>query len=450
MRLIPTLTALVVIVALYFLVLERDKLLAFARGTDPAEAAMSDDAVADMVGGEQLAAAATPPEGGNAGNAASAPPAPSSAPTAGTESDTPTIRVVVRRSVAQQVDSAVTLRGETRAMRQVAVPSETSAVVTSEPLRRGAHVEKDQVLCELDPGTRYVTLANAKAQLAQAQSRIPESRARRAEAEAVLEQAQIDLNAAEKLSEGGYASDIRLAGARSAVRSAEAAVATADAGLESARSGVESAQAQVSFAEKEIEYLTITAPFEGYLESDTAELGSFLAAGGICATVLQLDPMKLVGYVPETQVGRIAPGAAATARLADGGSAEGVVTFISRSADPVTRTFAVEVEVENPDLAIRDGQTAEIFVSSAGTMAHRLPQSALTLNNDGKLGVRVVDWEGLVQFRPVKILRDDIDGIWVTGLTEEADVIVVGQDFVTAGLKVAVTYEAESDGEDQP
>ena len=91
-----------------------------------------------------------------------------------------------------------------------------------------------------------------------------------------------------------------------------------------------------------------------------------------------------------------------------------------------------------------------LLMTNDGTLAHRLPQSALTLNNDGKLGVRVVDWEGIVQFMPVKILRDDIDGIWVTGLTEEADVIVVGQDFVTAGLKVAVTYEAESDGEDQP
>ena len=189
---------------------------------------------------------------------------------------------------------------------------------------------------------------------------------------------------------------------------------------------------------------------QGYLESDTAELGSFLAAGGICATVIQLDPMKLVGYVPETEVGRLAMGASARARLADGGEAEGEVTFISRSGDPVTRTFAVEVEVDNADLAIRDGQTAEIYVSAPGTLAHRLPQSALTLNNDGKLGVRVVDWEGIVQFMPVKILRDDIAGIWVTGLTEEADVIVVGQDFVTAGLKVAVTYEAESDGEDQP
>ncbi|QEW20126.1 Toluene efflux pump periplasmic linker protein TtgG precursor [Marinibacterium anthonyi] len=419
MRLIPTLTALVVMVALYFLVLERDRLLAFARGNDPVVATASDPS-------------------------ATSPASPQTPDAADTVAQAPAgMGVVVRHSVAQPVDSAVVLRGETRAMREVEVPAETSAVVMSEPLRKGARVEKGQELCVLDPGTRFVTLADAKAQLSLAKSRVPESQARQAEAEAALEEARIDLNAADKLSQGGYASDVRLAGSRAALRSAEAAVAAADAGLESARTGIESAEAQVSFAQKDIERLSITAPFAGHLESDTAEIGSFLAAGGICATVIQLNPMKLVGYVPETQVGRVEMGAIATAQLADGGTAQGQVTFISRSADPVTRTFAVEIQVANDDLAIRDGQTAAIAIASEGTRAHRLPQSALTLNNDGRLGVRVVDGDSVVRFQPVKVLRDDIDGIWVTGPDDEADVIVVGQDFVTAGLKVAVTHEED-------
>ncbi|MEM8732098.1 MAG: efflux RND transporter periplasmic adaptor subunit [Pseudomonadota bacterium] len=418
MRLIPTLTALLVMVALYFLVLEREQLLAFARSSDASEAPPVTDETGLPTGDATMEAMVVAQ--------ANAPPA---------------LGVVVRRSYAQEIDDAVTMRGETRAMREVHVPAETSAVVSSEPLRRGTHVKAGQELCVLDPGTRFVALADAKAGLSQARSRIPESEARQIEAAAILTQTQIDLNAAEKLAEGGYASDVRLAGSRAAVRSAEASIAAADAGLEGAMSGVESAQALVAFAEKDIERLIITAPFDGYLESDTAELGSFLPAGGICATVLQLDPIKLVGYVAETQVSLVKPGAKATARLADGGSAEGVVTFISRSADPDTRTFAVEISVANSDLAIRDGQTAEIFVSADGTLAHQLPQSSLTLNNDGVLGVRVVDWEGIVQFQPITVLRDDINGIWVTGPTDEADVIVVGQDFVTAGLKVAVTYE---------
>ena len=122
----------------------------------------------------------------------------------------------------------------------------------------------------------------------------------------------------------------------------------------------------------------------------------------------------------------------------------GQVTFLSRSADPATRTFRVEIEVPNPDLRIRDGQTAEIAISSAGVKAHLLPQSSLTLDNEGALGVRMVDEKDMVVFAPVSVMRDTIDGIWVTGLPEVANVILVGHEYVTAGVTVAPTWQEVS------
>ena len=74
--------------------------------------------------------------------------------------------------------------------------------------------------------------------------------------------------------------------------------------------------------------------------------------GDPCATILQLDPIKLVGFVPEADVGRVTVGAPAGARLVEGGTVSGKVTFVSRSADETTRTFRVEIEVPNADLAI--------------------------------------------------------------------------------------------------
>ena len=121
------------------------------------------------------------------------------------------------------------------------------------------------------------------------------------------------------------------------------------------------------------------------------------------------------------------------------------MTFISRSADENTRTFEVEITVPNPDLAIRDGQTAEIMIASEGTKAHQLPQSALTLNNEGQLGVRVVRADSTAGFVPVTLLRDEAAGVWLDGLPEQADVIVVGQDFVTDGVKVDPTYRETSE-----
>ena len=42
-------------------------------------------------------------------------------------------------------------------------------------------------------------------------------------------------------------------------------------------------------------------------------------------------------------------------------------------------------------------------------------------------------------FAEVRVIRDTLDGFWVSGLPETVDIIVVGQDFVTAGTPLKVT-----------
>ncbi|WP_093419616.1 efflux RND transporter periplasmic adaptor subunit [Tranquillimonas alkanivorans] len=395
------LTALLVVAALYLLVFEREAVVAFARDGAPPEAT-ADEAVL-----QDAAAAAVP--------------------------------VVAMRSQAQSIDSAVLVRGRTEAARQVDVRAETSGKITSEPLRKGAFVDEGEVLCRLDPGTREVALAEAAARLTEARATRPEAEARLAEAEARLREAEINQNAASKLSEGGFASQTRVASSEAAVESARAAVQSAKSGLQSVSAQVQSAEAAVAAAETELERLAIHAPFAGLLESDTAELGELMQPGGLCATVIRLDPIKLVGFVPETEVDRVEVGARAQARLASGREVAGTVTFLSRSADPDTRTFRVEVEAENAALSIRDGQTAEIVIQADGRSAHLLPQSALTLNDEGDLGVRLVR-DGVARFAPVSILRDTTRGAWVAGLEDAVSVIVVGQEFVTDGVPVQASF----------
>ncbi len=394
MRLLPVLTACLVVTALYLLVLERDAVLSLATGGN-AQAVAADETVdADDRGGR-------PTDAGKA------------------------VSVVALRSVAQTVDSAVILRGRTEASRQVDVRAETSGRVVSEPARRGAAVTEGDLLCVLDSGTRQVALDEALARLREAELRLPEAEAR-------LVEAEINGRAAARLNRDGFASETRVA-------QTAAALEAARAGVESARSGIQSAESAVAAARNEIGKLEIRAPFSGLLESDAAELGSLLQPGSLCATVIQLDTIKLVGFVPEIRLESVAVGARARARLASGQTVAGRVTFLSRSADPSTRTFRVDVEVANDDLAISDGQTAEIAIESAGREAHLLPQSSLTLNDDGQLGVRVIR-DTKAAFVGVSVVRDSTEGIWVTGLEREADVIVVGQHYVTDGTPVAARF----------
>lgn len=441
MRLFSILAALILSLAIYGLVFERDRLAALTGSDAPDAPEASQEAAAPGEGTEPQADA----------------PASQSA-----------VGVIALRSEARDVETVVNLRGETQAFRQVDLSAETEGAVISEPLRKGAFVEEGEVLCRIAPGTRQAVLAEMLARLAEAQAQVPaaearipesqarieEARAQALEARARFREAEINFNAATRLSEGGFASQTRLAqteaeveGAKAQIVSADAALKAAETGLESvaasieaARAGVESAQAAVAAARKELERLEMTAPFSGLLESDTAELGSFLMTGGRCATIIQLDPVMLVGFVPETEIGKVRTGSTATARLASGEAVEGAVNFVSRSADPTTRTFRVEIEVANPDFRLRDGQSAEIRISAQTARAHLLPQSSLTLSDDGALGVRVVTAANTARFLPVSILRDTVAGIWVTGLPDAANVIVIGQEFVTDDVPVAPSY----------
>jgi multidrug efflux system membrane fusion protein len=319
-------------------------------------------------------------------------------------------------------------------------------LVISEPIRKGAFVEEGDLMCRLNAGTRESQLAEAQARLSEAVGRVPEAQAAVAEANARVREAEINVNVARRLSEDGFASETRLISAEAALEAANAGVQRASSQVASAQAGIEGAQASIAVWDRELELLEIRAPFSGLLESDTAELGTLMQPGAPCATIIQLDPIKLVGFVPEATVDQVTVGAMAGARLTNGEEVVGQVTFLSRSADELTRTFRVEIRVPNEDLHIGDGQTAEILVSSDGRRAHLMPASALTLDNDGNIGVRVVGEGDIARFLPVGILRDTIDGIWVTGLPETVDVIVVGQEYVTDGVPVIPTLQTEADG----
>jgi multidrug efflux system membrane fusion protein len=412
MRLFPLVAAIVVSALIYAFVLQREALMAMLAPAPDAANAQVD----------------TPAQ-----EAAAQPVDASEAPE--------TVGVIAVHSTAQMVNNAIVLRGQTEADRQVELRSETSGQVISRPLRKGAFVETGQILCRLDTAAREATLAEAEARLEEARAHVPESKARVLEAQAKLTEAKINANAAEKLSTQGFASETRVAATRAAVSSAEAAVQSALSGLEATKASIQSAEAAVIAAQEEIRRLTIKAPFNGVLESDTAELGSLLQPGSLCATVIQLDPIVLVGFVPETEVDRVRLGAHAGARLASGTEVEGKVKFLSRSADPTTRTFRVEIEVPNRNLAIRDGQTAEILINAEGVKAHLLPQSALTLNDEGILGVRIVTAQSTALFMPVTLINDTPSGVWVNGLPDTADVIIIGQEYVIDGVRVAASYE---------
>lgn len=308
------------------------------------------------------------------------------------------VSVVAIRSHERGIQNGIILRGRTEAARRVDVRAQASGLVTSEPLRKGAYVEAGQLLCALDAGTTAAQLGEAMAR---------------------LKDAEVSAANAADLAAGGF--------------SPETAVIAKNAALQAAKSGV-------ARIEESIENLKIHAPFAGYLETDTAETGSLMQPGGMCATIIALETIKLVGFATEQDISKIEIGSLAGGRLVSGREIIGAVTFLSRASDPVSRTFRVEITVPNEDNSIRDGETADILIELAGEKGHLLPQHVLTLNSDGDLGVRVVEGD-IAKFMPVTILRDTEDGLWLKGLPATVDVITVGQEYVVDGSKIVPTID---------
>lgn len=312
--------------------------------------------------------------------------------------------------VAKPMAIEVPLRGRTQAKASVGAVAETAGIVDVVHVTKGQRVAVGDLLCTLDQGTRAAAVAQAEAGLAQA--------------EAGLVQAQADFDTNAELRSKGLA-------APNTARQTEVALSAAKAAISSAKAGLDNAKAELDRTE-------VIAKVAGVVQDPLAVAGSMLGQGQPCATIVQLDPMVFVGQVPEARIGLAKTGLEATITTVTGQEASGKVTYISASADPATRSFPVEIEIPNADFAMRDGITATATVNMGTAPAHLLPQSVLTLNQDGVLGVSTVV-DGTVKFVPVTIASDTREGVWVLGLPVSANVITVGQEYVSDGQAVDAT-----------
>jgi len=185
-------------------------------------------------------------------------------------------------------------------------------------------------------------------------------------------------------------------------------------------------------------YPKIVAPFSGYLESLRVDKGDYLNTGGICASLIDSNPMLLIADIAEKEIADIDVGANSMARLISGDEILGKVSFIATSADKNTRTFRVEIQVDNKDRKIRDGVSAEIYIESKKVFSHKISPAILSLNDQGKLGIRTVDENNSVEFKEIEILEDTTDGLWISGLNENERIITLGQEYVFQGQTVNV------------
>jgi|TARA_B100000768_G_scaffold9857_1_gene9964 multidrug efflux system membrane fusion protein len=188
----------------------------------------------------------------------------------------------------------------------------------------------------------------------------------------------------------------------------------------------------------ELNRTEVKSPFSGYIES-VVKPGNFIERGQVCATIIQLDPIIFVAEVPEISIAKVKVGQNVDINLITGQKVSGILSFVSKSASPATKTFRVEVEIQNKDGLIKDGLTADLIIKTDKVKAHKISPSILILDDDGKLGVRITNTENIVEFYEIEIVQDSPEGLRATGIPEGSNIIIQGQGFVEEGQLVQIT-----------
>jgi len=307
--------------------------------------------------------------------------------------------VRVRRQTAEEVTRTIAVNGRTAPARVVDINAETDGRIVAVGRERGDRLDRGDVIVRLDERDRHARLAQASA---------------------TVKQRELEFAAREKLQGERYVSEAQ---------------------LQEAAALLEAAKAELTRAELDINYMVIRAPFDGALQERYVEIGDFVKKADPIASFVDDRTLIVSASISEYDAHYVTKGQEGSAELATGEMVTGVVRYMAPVADEATRTFTVELAIDNSDGAYRAGMTAKLMIPGETVSAQRVSPSLLTLDDAGNLGVKTLNDAGVVEFYRADIVMSSSDGIWIAGLPHLTTIITVGQGFVNEGALVDAVPE---------
>jgi len=315
-------------------------------------------------------------------------------------------QVKVETRVGKNIHKSIELYGRTEPDRITTLKAEVRGKIVQVLAKRGSRVVKGQIIAK-------IALNDLPAQLQRSQ--------------ALLTQREVEYQGAVKLSEQGYQGKVHLAQSFAAL---------------------ESVKAEIKTLELDIANTVIKAPFTGILNTRYVEVGDYVASGDDIAMIADLDPLIVRAHVTEQQINQLSVGQIAQVTLLNGEQAQGKLRYIASVGNDATNTFKIEVAIDNKKAQLLAGLSSELTIALAKMSAIKLSPALLALDERGNIGVKSVK-NAIVQFTPIEIIKSETDGIWLTGLGEQADIIVLGQGFVRAGDKVEAIFDNQDNSAQQ-
>jgi membrane fusion protein (multidrug efflux system) len=272
--------------------------------------------------------------------------------------------VVVTPVSSIDLEERIESSGELIAKQRADVAAQVAGEITELLVEEGEAVEEGAVLLEIDPERRHLELDRARA-------RIGETRA------AVAEQ-QREVNRMRALAKQGVASATQLDQAETA--------------LQTARSRLAAAKAELGVAERALRDASVRARFAGLVARRYVDRGEFVQQGQSLIDLVTLDPVEVEFHLPEADAARVAPGMPIEVTVSPYPDEvfDALVTVVSPTIDPRTRTLRVRAELDNQDGRLLPG----FFARANLGLARRedvlvVPEEAVLRRADGAVVFRV-------------------------------------------------------------
>ncbi len=318
----------------------------------------------------------------------------------------PPMPVEVATASRGAVYSVLPAVGTVRALREVSVGSKLAERVAELAVDEGDPVKKGQVICRLDTtGTKLriaesrATLAMAQAELADREAGLRENEIKQKEAEVEEERAKVkklklDADRARTLFAKGVIADAErdtvLADHETAVarlHRVEAALALAREGereevIARAKADVALQEASVALAEQKLSDSTVVSPVDGYVVRKHIEVGEWTQIGQTLVELIDTSVLRVHTRVTEKQVRSLRDGQRADVRLDAHPDRKFAATIhrIIPQADTTTRSFPVQLDLQDPAHVARAGMFARVaFILGARDDVLLVPEDAIVL-----------------------------------------------------------------------
>jgi len=357
----------------------------------------------------------------------------------------PTAAVVLAKR--GPVANSITLAGAFHAYQQVDVHAKVAGYIRNIYVDVGDHVKVGQTLAVLEVPELSAEVAGAKAGLRRAQDGVTRAQSNVHSAESIHAAYHAAYTRLKQASEArpGLIAEQELDDSMAKDKDSEAKIESGKAALAEAQSQLAVAQAELERVDALEDYTRVTAPFSGVVTKRYADTGTMIQAGTSSDTqsmpVVQLaeyTKLRLVVPVPESAVPEVQLGSVVRVHVsAMNQDFEGKIARFADALNDETRTMHTEIDVKNPDGALKEGMYAEAqLILKQRPAALTVPIQALDRNSAGAT-VLIIDAQGRVEKRQLKLGVESSDRVEVvSGLAENERVVVGNRSEFHEGEKV--------------